>query len=93
MKSWMTGDNPDRSLDVHRIFWVGGWVAGCSYFLYYSCIFCQDWNDGASFHTHHRIWYTLSSSAVQYVTPLAVIIILYYKIYIYLNVSIKMKCS
>ena len=46
----------------------------------------QDWDDGASFRTQHRIWYTLLSSAVQYVGPLAVIIVLYYKIYIYLKV-------
>ena len=49
-------------------------------------MFLQDWADGASFRIQHRIWYTLLSSVVQYVGPLAVIVLLYYKIYIYLKV-------
>ena len=50
-------------------------------------VYLQDWDNGNSFHTEHRIWYTLFSSVVQYIMPLAVIIILYYKIYIYLKVT------
>ena len=51
----------------------------------------QDWDDGNSFSTKHRIWYTLLASAVQYVMPLAVIIVLYYKIYIYLKACFGLK--
>ena len=54
--------------------------------LSFPFILLQDWADGASFRIQHRIWYTLLSSAVQYVMPLAIIILLYYKIYIYLKV-------
>ena len=52
--------------------------------------FSQDWDNGQSFQTKNRIWYTMFSSVVQYIMPLAVIIVLYYKIYIYLKVNKKM---
>ena len=59
--------------------------------LSFPFILLQDWADGASFRIQHRIWYTLLSSAVQYVMPIAVIIVLYYKIYVYLKVILTFK--